>query len=87
MAKGLRASVKKNNKTQLRKKVFESVEKARNERLSAKLLQLAEEPKPRLDKDIDMDSKGAEAAEIPAADEEEGESQVLSVNPRKQASD
>ena len=46
MAKGLRASrVKKNNQA-LSKRVFGPVEAARNERLSAKLLALAQQPKP-----------------------------------------
>ncbi|TLD05643.1 hypothetical protein E2P81_ATG10584 [Venturia nashicola] len=46
MAKGLRASrIKKNNQA-LSKRVFGPVEAARNERLSAKLLALAQQPKP-----------------------------------------
>lgn len=46
MAKGLRASVKKNNKSKLRSKVFGPVVDARTERLSAKLLELAQQAKP-----------------------------------------
>lgn len=45
MAKGLRSSVKKSNKASLRHKVFGPVESARKERLSAKLLELASQPK------------------------------------------
>ena len=45
MAKGLRASSKKANKSNLRSKVFGPVEEARNERLSKKLLELAKSPK------------------------------------------
>ena len=45
MAKSLRASVKKANKSKLRSNVFARVEDARNERLSAKLLELASKPK------------------------------------------
>lgn len=41
MGKGLRSSVKKANKARLRLKVFGPVEKARKERLSAKLLETA----------------------------------------------
>ena len=41
MAKGLRSSIKKANKAQLRSKVFAPVEDARKERLSAQLLELA----------------------------------------------
>jgi hypothetical protein len=60
MAKSLRASVKKSNKAKLRRNVFEPTERARNERLSAKLLQLAAEPKPSRDsKDVEMDSSDA----------------------------
>jgi hypothetical protein len=44
MAKGLRASTKKSNKSSLREKVFGPVENARKERLSAKLLELASQP-------------------------------------------
>ena len=46
MAKGLRASVKKNNRNKLRARVFGPVEDARTQRLSAKLLELARQPKP-----------------------------------------
>jgi hypothetical protein len=46
MAKGLRASVNKRNKSKLRSRVFGPVETARTERLSAKLLELAQQPKP-----------------------------------------
>ncbi|KXL50829.1 MAG: hypothetical protein FE78DRAFT_116400, partial [Acidomyces sp. 'richmondensis'] len=46
MAKSARASrIKKNNRA-LKHKVFGPVEAARNERLSAKLLELAQQPKP-----------------------------------------
>ena len=41
MAKGLRASTKKNNKRKLRSRVFAPVEQARKSRLSAKLLSLS----------------------------------------------
>ena len=46
MAKGLRSHVKKNNRTKLRAKVFRPVEDARTARLSARLLELASQPKP-----------------------------------------
>ncbi|KAI9741945.1 MAG: hypothetical protein M1834_000334 [Cirrosporium novae-zelandiae] len=46
MAKGLRSSVKKFNKSKLRSNIFGPVEDARTERLSAKLLELASLPKP-----------------------------------------
>lgn len=52
MAKSSRASTLKANNQRLKKNVFGPVEAARNERLSAKLLALAAEPKPQ--KDIEM---------------------------------
>jgi hypothetical protein len=52
MAKSSRASTLKVNNQRLKKNVFGPVEAARNERLSAKLLALAAEPKPQ--KDIEM---------------------------------
>ena len=45
MAKSARASTLKKNKSGLRKRVFGPVETARNDRLSAKLLALAQKPK------------------------------------------
>lgn len=46
MAKGARASTKKANHQKLKSNVFGPVETARTERLSAKLLALASQPKP-----------------------------------------
>lgn len=46
MAKSSRASSKKANHVRLKKGVFGPVEAARNERLSAKLLEIASQPKP-----------------------------------------
>jgi hypothetical protein len=58
MAKSARASgVKKNNQA-LKKKVFGPVESARNERLSAKLLELAQQPRtPNSEMDIEPTGK------------------------------
>lgn len=54
MAKGLRASRTKKNNQALSKRVFGPVEAARNERLSAKLLALAQQPKaPREEMEIE----------------------------------
>jgi hypothetical protein len=47
MAKGARASTKKSNNQKLKSRVFGPVEIARTERLSAKLLELASQPKPK----------------------------------------
>lgn len=54
MAKGLRSSTKKANKTQLRSRIFGPVEEARKERLSAKLLELAAEPRTVAVEDVNM---------------------------------
>jgi hypothetical protein len=59
MAKGARASTNKANNQQLKANVFGPVENARTERLSAKLLELASQPKPKLVKDdIEMEGEG-----------------------------
>ena len=55
MAKGLRASTKKANRSKLRSKVFEPVEDARTQRLSAKLLEIASRPRPKVDEDVRME--------------------------------
>ncbi len=47
MAKGARASTKKENNRKLKSKVFGPVEDARTARLSAKLLELVSQPKPK----------------------------------------
>ncbi|KAF2796327.1 hypothetical protein K505DRAFT_300541 [Melanomma pulvis-pyrius CBS 109.77] len=69
MAKGLRASVKKSNRTKLRSTVFGPVEAARAERLHAKLLETISQPKPEPAKKDDMDADSADAhkhdAELP----------------------
>lgn len=46
MAKSARASKIKTNNSKLKCRVFEPIETARIERLSAKLLELASQPKP-----------------------------------------
>src|SRR4051812_11727997 len=55
MAKGLRASVKKSNRSKLRSAVFGPVEQARAERLHAKLLETVNQPKPEPPKKADME--------------------------------
>lgn len=58
MAKGARASSKKANRTKLRARVFAPVEKARADRLHAKLLDIISQPKPeRPEMDTAEDSK------------------------------
>ena len=46
MAKSARSSALKKNNTKLKKKVFGPAEAARQERLNAKLMALANQPKP-----------------------------------------
>jgi hypothetical protein len=68
MAKGLRASVKKNNRTKLRASVFGPVEAARAERLHAKLLETISQPKPepkKAEMEVDSADSSKEDAELP----------------------
>ncbi|KAJ4366890.1 hypothetical protein N0V83_007418 [Neocucurbitaria cava] len=62
MAKSARASSKKANRTKLRARVFGPVEKARAERLHAKLLETIQQPKPeKTDMDTAEDATTSEA--------------------------
>lgn len=65
MAKGLRSSTKKSNRTKLRSRVFEPVESARAERIHAKLLELVQQPKPEPQKKADMELDSAEGTILP----------------------
>lgn len=58
MAKSVRASVSKRNRANLRKKVFGPLNDARTERLSAKLQELASQPRPEKE---EMDVESTEA--------------------------
>ncbi|RYP03374.1 hypothetical protein DL764_005189 [Monosporascus ibericus] len=64
MAKSSRASTRKANNRRLKANVFGPVESARAERLSAKLLELASQPKPEV-KEVKV------AEDVEAAEEEE----------------
>ncbi|CCE34474.1 hypothetical protein E4U22_004829 [Claviceps purpurea] len=65
MAKSARSSTKKANNRRLYAKVFSPAEAARNERLSAKLLELAKQPKPESsDANMDVDPLNDMAAEV-----------------------
>lgn len=67
MAKGARASTKKANHQKLKSRVFGPVESARTERLSAKLLELASQPKPKpVKEDIVMDSEEGMVCKLPS---------------------
>ncbi|KAL8674620.1 MAG: hypothetical protein Q9168_000995 [Polycauliona sp. 1 TL-2023] len=59
MAKGLRSSVKKANRSRLRSRVFGPVEDARKQRLSAKLLSKAAESSPKIEEDALLPDKSA----------------------------
>lgn len=56
MAKSARSSTKKENNRRLYAKVFSPAEAARNERLSAKLLEVAKQPRPE-SSDANMDGE------------------------------
>ncbi|RBR08621.1 uncharacterized protein FIESC28_10207 [Fusarium coffeatum] len=59
MAKSARASTRKANNRRLVQNVFGPAEAARNERLSAKLLELAKQPKPE-SSDVNMNTQDEE---------------------------
>jgi hypothetical protein len=64
MARSARSSGIKKNKAVLKKRVFGPVETARNERLSAKLLELANAPKEKMEVEVEKpeESKATEGA-------------------------
>lgn len=64
MAKSARATVTKNNNQRLKKNVFGPIESARTERLSAKLLELAAQPKPPRDAAMEDVTKGKSASTV-----------------------
>ena len=66
MAKSARASAVKKNKSNLKKRVFGPVETARNDRLSAKLLELASQPKPpKAEMEVEQDGKSQQICTRP----------------------
>ncbi|KAL9075094.1 MAG: hypothetical protein Q9161_001779 [Pseudevernia consocians] len=66
MAKGLRSSRNKANKSKLRSHVFGPAEIARKERLSAKIIGLASKPQPKPDEYMKMaDGEKVTTQEIP----------------------
>ncbi|PMD49248.1 uncharacterized protein K444DRAFT_622822 [Hyaloscypha bicolor E] len=79
MAKGARASTKKANHQKLKSRVFGPVESARTERLSAKFLELASQPKPQpVKEDIVMKSEDGTAKnnEVPTQSKQTEEMEV-----------
>ncbi|KAK4115158.1 hypothetical protein N656DRAFT_795846 [Canariomyces notabilis] len=69
MAKSSRSSVVKTNNQRLKKNVFGPVEAARAERLSAKLLAIASQPKPQ--KDLEMKEEPGDETKDGAAEKDD----------------
>jgi hypothetical protein len=68
MAKSARASSKKANHTKLRARVFGPAEKARAERIHAKLLETIQQPKPeRPEMEVAEDSESHEPTTLPSS--------------------
>ncbi|KAL2015989.1 hypothetical protein VTK56DRAFT_4478 [Thermocarpiscus australiensis] len=79
MAKSARASRIKTNNQRLKKNVFGPVEAARTERLSAKLLAIAAQPKPQ--KDVEMNEEPANESNDAAAEKEDTAMEVDGAKP------
>ncbi|KAF2176256.1 hypothetical protein K469DRAFT_700162 [Zopfia rhizophila CBS 207.26] len=75
MAKGLRSSVKKSNRSKLRSRVFAPVEDARTERLHAKLLEAVKQPRLEPAKKSEMDVDTLEGTRTSATHQRPTESQ------------
>lgn len=72
MAKSSRSSRLKKNNGALKKKVFGPVEIARSERLSAKLMELAQQPKPsQPEMEVEREGAGAKDSEAEKADDQQ----------------
>ncbi|KAH7321471.1 hypothetical protein BKA65DRAFT_512236 [Rhexocercosporidium sp. MPI-PUGE-AT-0058] len=81
MAKGARASTKKANNVKLKSKVFGPVETDRTARLSAKLLALAAQPKPKpAEKDVEMEADDVATKEKSAPVAESKETEAMEVD-------
>lgn len=75
MAKSARASTRKRNNANLRTKVFGPAQDARLERLSAKLQEIANTPKPESEKQMEVDGTAQEPnPELDAQEQEKGQS-------------
>ncbi|KAI2630939.1 hypothetical protein GGR54DRAFT_177357 [Hypoxylon sp. NC1633] len=83
MAKSSRASSRKANNQRLKSKVFGPVESARVERLSAKLLELAAQPKPPQPESDEMKIVDDDAAEEEAAAEANDVGSAMDVDTAK----
>lgn len=79
MAKSSRASTRKANNQRLKENVFGPVEDARQQRLAAKLLEIASQPKPVPEKEM-KDTPEEDASEEKAAHEHKGDSKRTPLN-------
>lgn len=90
MAKSSRASTKKANNQRLKANVFGPIESARQERLSAKLLEIASQPKPVPEREMeDVEADKPETEEKAASEQKTDDSTriILSIThlqPRRQ---
>jgi len=83
MAKSSRSSTRKANNQRLKANVFGPVESARAERLSAKLLEIAAQPKPSQDGDDMKVVEDVDAAVGEEADKAEGAEAIMEVDSAK----
>ncbi|GAB1320753.1 hypothetical protein MFIFM68171_10963 [Madurella fahalii] len=81
MAKSARASTVKSNNQRLKKNVFGPVEAARAERLSAKLLAIASQPKPV--REVEMNEEPVEESKDVAAEKDDTAMEVDGAKPAK----
>ncbi|KAH8781395.1 hypothetical protein F5883DRAFT_638230 [Diaporthe sp. PMI_573] len=80
MAKSQRSSVTKANNQRLKKNVFGPVEAARQQRLSARLLEIASQPKPLPEKEMKDATEQAETEETKAAGEAKQDDTAMEVD-------
>ncbi|KAI3399838.1 hypothetical protein diail_5348 [Diaporthe ilicicola] len=80
MAKSQRSSVTKANNQRLKKNVFGPVEAARQQRLSARLLEIASQPKPVPEKEMKDAADQAESEETKTAGEAKPEETTMELD-------
>ncbi|KAG6365348.1 hypothetical protein INS49_006958 [Diaporthe citri] len=80
MAKSQRSSVTKANNQRLKKNVFGPVEAARQQRLSARLLEIASQPKPVPEEEMKDTTEQAESEETKAAAKTKPEDTAMEVD-------
>ncbi|KJZ73378.1 hypothetical protein HIM_07172 [Hirsutella minnesotensis 3608] len=85
MAKSSRSSTKKENNRRKAAAVFGPAELARDERLSAKLLELAKQPKPEPVKDVNMNEKEDDAVGEDQENDEGADDTVMDVDGKQPA--